>query len=143
MKKKKVNKVFRKFLSGRNLQVTPQRQLILDEFIEARQHVSVEELYDLVKMKEKSIGQVTVFRTLKLLVEADVAQAVNFGDKVVRYEINCGAEHHDHLVCLRCGAVIEAMDEELEAIQNRLCEKFNFIAVNHRLEIFGTCSNCQ
>ena len=140
---KGVSEAFSQFLKQKNLQITMQRQLIVDEFAKAKRHLSVEELYDLVKKREKSIGQVTVFRTLKLLTEANIARAVNFGDKTVRYELDFGTEHHDHLVCLQCGAVVEVYDPDLEKLQNKLCRKYGFSPNWHRLEVFGTCKKCN
>lgn len=140
---KNANDVFTEFLKKKGLQLTQQRRLIVGELMKVNRHVSVEELYDLVKRKEESIGQVTVFRTLKLLVEADIARPVNLGDKTVRYEAHYGVEHHDHLVCTSCGRVIEALDRDLETLKDRLCEKFDFVPVRHRLEIFGTCRECR
>ncbi len=138
-----VSEAFRQFLKQKNLQLTMQRQLIVDEFAKVKRHLSVEELYDLVKKREKTIGQVTVFRTLKLLAEANIARAVNFGDKTVRYELDFGTKHHDHLVCLQCGAVVEVFDPDLEKLQDKLCSKLNFSPDWHRLEIFGTCKKCK
>ena len=140
---KDASEAFRQFLKQKNLQLTQQRQLIVDEFTRVKRHVSVEELYDLVKIRERSIGQVTIFRTLKLLAEADIARPVNFGDKTVRYELNFGTEHHDHLVCLQCGAVVEVFDPDLEKLQDKLCDEFEFSPVWHRLEVFGTCKKCK
>nr|MBF0223016.1 transcriptional repressor [Desulfobulbaceae bacterium] len=134
---------FKTFLKNKNLQQTAQRDLIVEEFVKAGRHVSVEELYSLVRKKEASIGQVTIFRTLKLLAEAKIAKPVNFGDKIVRYELKYGTQHHDHLVCTQCGAVIEVLDPKLERIQEQLCKKYKFAPSRHRLEIFGRCQDCQ
>ena len=136
-------KIFRDFLKSKGLQLTRQRELILDEFLKARSHVSVEDLYELVKKREKSIGQVTVFRSLKLLVESNIARTVNFGDKTIRYEREHEKSHHDHLVCLSCGKIIEVFDQDLERIQDELCSASDFSPVRHRLEIFGTCNKCR
>ncbi len=140
---KPATEAFKTFLKSKNLQQTTQRDLIVDEFSKAERHVSVEELYGLVRKKEPSIGQVTIFRTLKLLVDAKIAKPVNFGDKIVRYELRHGMKHHDHLICVQCGAIIEVLDAKLEKIQDQLCKKFNFIPNHHRLEIFGACEKCQ
>lgn len=136
-------KIFRLFLKDQGLQLTGQRELIIDEFLQTTSHVSVEEFYEQVKKREPSIGQVTIFRTLKLLVEAEIARPVNFGDKTIRYERSHGKKHHDHLVCLVCGTIIEVFDQELERIQDALCATYNFTPTNHRLEIFGTCPKCR
>ena len=134
---------FRDFLNEKNLHYTTQRALIVDEFIQANTHLSVEELYGVVKEKEEAIGQVTVFRTLKLLEEAKIATPVNFGDKTVRYELSFETGHHDHLVCTRCGNVFEVFDSKLENRKKKICEKHDFIPSHHRLEIFGICKACR
>ena len=139
---KKAEEAFRDFLKQKNLQLTSQRQLIIDEFCKINTHVSVEELYERVRKREKSIGQVTVFRTLKLLAEAEIARPVNLGSKTIRFELDYGKNHHDHLICTQCGAIIEVFDEALEKLQDRLCKKYNFQPVSHRLEVFGNCNKC-
>jgi len=140
---KNPSQVFTEFLRKKNLKLTRQREEILRIFLDSGRHLSVEELYDIMKKTDPSIGQATVFRTLKLLCEADIAREVGFGDKVVRYESKIGREHHDHLVCIGCGKWIEAVDPEIEKLQERLCRKFGFKEQWHRLEIFGFCSNCK
>lgn len=138
-----VKEAFRNFLKEKNQHYTVQRSLVFEEFLRAKKHLSVEELYGIVKLKEPSIGQVTVFRTLKLLEEAGVATPVNFGDKTVRYELSFKTEHHDHLVCMKCGKVIEVLDNKLEKRKDKICAKHNFSPSHHRLEIFGICQACQ
>ena len=138
-----VTEAFRSFLQDKNQHFTKQRALIFQEFLQAGTHLSVEELYGIVKKKEPSIGQVTVFRTLKLLEEAGIANPVNFGDRTVRYEISFKTKHHDHLVCVNCGKVIEVLDTKLEKRKEKICQKYNFSSSHHRLEIFGTCKGCQ
>ncbi|GAB4336187.1 MAG: transcriptional repressor [Desulfobulbaceae bacterium] len=137
------DQAFRAFLQERNLHYTHQRALILDVFLEVGTHVSVEELYGHVLERDPAIGQVTVFRTLKLLEEAGIAAPVNLGDKTVRYEPAYRAEHHDHLICTRCGRVIEVLDVKLEKRQEKLCRKYGFTPTHHRLDIFGICPDCR
>jgi Fur family ferric uptake transcriptional regulator len=138
-----VTQVFLDFLKEKNQHYTTQRALIVDEFVRAKTHLSVEELYLIVKQKEPTIGQVTVFRTLKLLEEAGIANPVNFGDKTVRYELSFETGHHDHLVCIKCGKVIEVLDPKLEQRKEKICKDFDFTPLNHRLEIFGICKACR
>ncbi len=138
-----VTTAFRNFLNEKNLHYTTQRALIVDEFLRANTHLSAEELYGIVKQKEPTIGQVTVFRTLKLLEEAGIANPVNFGDKTIRYELSFETGHHDHLVCTRCGKVIEVLDKKLEKRKEKICENNEFIPLHHRLEIFGICKGCS
>ena len=134
---------FKELLNEKHLHYTTQRSLIVDEFLLAGTHLSAEELYVIVKQKEPTIGQVTVFRTLKLLEEAGIANPVNFGDKTVRYELSFGTRHHDHLVCTGCGKVIEVLDTKLEKQKEKICKKFDFKPSHHRLEIFGSCRECM
>ena len=131
------------FLRQKGLQHTRQREKILNVFLSSGGHLSVEELYGLVKKKASGIGQTTVFRTLKLLCEADIAQEVHFGDKIARYEVKYGHAHHDHLVCVECGECIEAADPRIERLQDKLCEKYEFTPQRHKLEIFGICGKCN
>lgn len=135
--------VFINFLRRKKLKLTNQRQQILSHFIKANKHLSVEDLYNIIKKEDSSIGQATVFRTLKLLCEAGVAKQTDLGDKKIRYEIKYGHQHHDHLVCVKCGRFIEAVDPEIERLQIKLCKKFGFVPQRHKMEIFGFCRKCK
>ena len=125
------------------MKFTRQRELILDVLLNSNRHLSVEDMYRLVKKKDKAIGQATVFRTVKLLCEADLAQAVDFGGRVKYYEQLHGRKHHDHLICSRCGEYVEAMDPQIEKLQEKLCKKYGFLPISHRMEIFGVCKRCR
>jgi Fur family transcriptional regulator, ferric uptake regulator len=139
---KQEEKIFEDFLKKQELKLTSQRQIILNRFLNIEKHLGAEELYDLVKKKNPEIGLVTVFRTLKLIKEAGLAREVNFGDKTIRYEHKYNHEHHDHLICTKCGSYIEAVDLNIEKLQDKLCKKLKFTPINHRLEIFGICKEC-
>jgi len=133
---------FVSFLKKQGLKLTDQREEILNSFLKTEKHLSVEELYAIVKKKDPKVGQATVFRTLKLLCLADLAQEIDLGDKKTRYEHKYGHTHHDHLVCKSCGKCIEVLDFNLERLQNKLCQKLKFRPQRHRLEIFGICKDC-
>jgi len=135
--------IFEDFLKTKNLKLTKQRSEVLKYFLKIEKHLSVEDLYDTIKKNNPSIGHATVFRTIKLLCEADIAREVNFADKIIRYEHKYGHEHHDHLTCLKCGKFVEAMDPKIEELQIKLCEQFGFIPQRHRMEIFGICEKCS
>ena len=135
--------VFNRYLRSKNLKLTHQRQEILKAFLSTEKHVTTDEFYDIVRKKSPRIGHATVFRTLKLLCEADIAKALNLGDKRVRYEPKYGQRHHDHLICSKCGTFIEAFDQEIEKLQDKLCKRFGFKPRSHRLEIFGVCKECK
>ena len=135
--------IFIKFLKDRNLNLTSQREEILHVLLRTKRHLSVDEFYAIIRKKDPRIGHTTVFRTLKLLCEAGIAKEVDLGDRVVRYELKHGHQHHDHLVCTRCGSYVEAMDPKIERLQEKLCHKFNFLAERHRMEVFGICNKCR
>ena len=138
-----IHDVFDDFLRDKNLKLTWQRMEILDTFLKTSRHLSVDELYTVVRKKSEKIGRATVFRTLKLLSESEIAREVDFGDKIARYEKNYGIDHHDHLICVKCSKYIEAMNPEIERLQDKLCADFGFKPTKHRLEIFGICKECR
>jgi Fur family ferric uptake transcriptional regulator len=131
------------FLSRKNLRLTSQRSMILETFLKEEGHLTSEELYGIVKRKNKSIGSATVYRTLKLLSESGIAREVDFGDGVVRYEHKYGHAHHDHLICERCGKGIEVLDERIEALQKKLARKHGFILTGHKMYLLGLCPECR
>jgi len=99
--------VFLKHIQKKGLKRTTQRDLILDVFLRTEAHLSNEDLYQLVKQEDPSVGQTTVYRTLKLLTEAGLAREVRFGDNRTHYEHNYKHQHHDHMICSECGKIIE------------------------------------
>ncbi|CCO23056.1 Fur family transcriptional regulator [Maridesulfovibrio hydrothermalis] len=135
--------IFTEYLSKQRLKMTPQRRTILDVFLNEEGHISSEELYNLIRKEDSSIGQATVYRTLKLLAESGIAKTVDFNDGVIRYEHKYGHEHHDHLVCECCGKTIEAVDHEIEHLQKELAKKHGFVLTHHEMYLFGVCKECQ
>lgn len=135
--------VFADYLADANLKMTPQRKLILETILKRNDHVSSEELYARVKKKDSSIGQATVYRTLKLLNEAGIIEPLDFADGVTRYEPSYGKEHHDHLICEKCGKNIEILDETIEKRQENIAKKHGFILCSHKMYLYGLCSDCK
>lgn len=137
-----LEKVFTDYLAQKGLKNTNQRMLILKEFLEQASHLSTEELYLKVRSKNPRIGYATVHRTLKLFAECGIAAERNFGDGQGRFELIHGEEHHDHLICTRCGLIIEFENSQIEKLQNEVARKHRFTIDNHRLELYGLCSDC-
>ena len=135
--------VLLKHIQNRGLKRTAQRDLILDIFLRTEEHLSSEDLYRLVQKDDPSIGQTTVYRTLKLLTEAGLAREVRFGDGRTHYEHNYKHEHHDHMICSECGRIIEFFSAELEAIQDAMAAKHRFEVTQHLLRIIGVCAECR
>ena len=134
---------FFNYLSREKLKFTSQRALIFDVFWSVEKHISPEELYRLVKEKDPSIGQATVYRTLKLLSDSKIAREVDFGDGVTRYEPYFGQSHHDHLICKKCGKSVEVVDEKIEKLQEALARKHGFILSGHSMYLYGKCRECS
>lgn len=140
---KSAQDIFTEYLTRQRLKMTPQRRTILEVFLAEEGHISSEELYNLVRKEDSSIGQATVYRTLKLLADSGIAKSVDFNDGVIRYEHKYGHEHHDHLVCEHCGKTIEAVDSEIEHLQEVLAKKHGFKLTHHEMYLFGVCKECQ
>ncbi len=135
--------VFLKHIQKKGLKRTSQRDLILDVFLRTERHLSNEDLYRLVQEEDASVGQTTVYRTLKLLTEAGLAREVRFGDGRTHYEHNYKHEHHDHMICSECGKIIEFYSAELEALQDAMAAKHRFEISQHLLRIIGICAECR
>ncbi len=133
---------FEQFVAHESLRHTEQRDHVLDVFLATERHVTVQELYDLVRKKHKGIGYATVARTLKLMCDSGVCRQVDFGDGSLRYEHKYGHEHHDHLICLKCGKFEEIYSPKLEKIQGELVKKYDYVQEKHKLDIFGFCPKC-
>lgn len=135
--------VFIDCLKSRGLRYTSQREAILETFLSSMKHLTVEELYDIVKEKNMDIGYATVARNMKFLVECGIADEIKIGNKRTRFERHYGRQHHDHLICLKCGAFIEVHDSNFEMLQNKLAEANDFVPQRHKLEIYGICMECR
>jgi Fur family ferric uptake transcriptional regulator len=136
-------KAFNDFAVSKGLRSTRQRDIILDVFLSTHQHISVEELYLKVKSSNPGIGQATVYRTLKLFAEAGLAREILLNDGQTRYEHVVAGEHHDHLVCTGCNAIIEFENATIEKLQKDIATLHGFLIRSHKLEIYGLCTSCR
>jgi Fur family transcriptional regulator, ferric uptake regulator len=134
--------VFLEHIQAAGLRRTSQRDLILETFLATEEHLTSEALHGIVHKKDPTIGLTTVYRTLKLLVDAGLAREVRFGDGKTYYEHHYNHEHHDHMICTGCGKVIEFFSPEIEALQDQMASNFGFTATHHSLRLWGHCSEC-
>lgn len=141
--KRAKKKIFSDFIAHKGLKSTRQRDLILDFFLSSEQHISIEELYLKLRAKHPGIGYATVYRTLKLFADAGIANEIHFGDGQTRYEHRSEGEHHDHLVCSRCGAIEEFENETIEKLQDEVARTHGFLIETHKLELYGLCEKCR
>ena len=138
----KAKECFRDFLKRKQLKLTKQREIVLDTFLSTEQHVTVEDLYNKVKDKHPMVGQVTVFRTLKLLQEGGLAQEVYLGDKRIRYEHKYEHKKHIHLICFKCLKIIDIISDDIDELEKKISEENGFSSQSYRVDIIGTCSSC-
>ena len=136
-------KAFNIFAAREGLRSTRQRDIILDIFLSTHEHLSVEELYLKVKSSCPGIGQATVYRTLKLFVEAGIAREMVLADGQARYEHQLAGEHHDHLVCTGCNKIVEFEDETIERLQIEIAKRHGFQLVSHKMQLYGLCPACS
>lgn len=118
------------------LRMTEQRRIIALVLEESDDHPHVEELYNRATAIDPRISMATVYRTVKLFEETGILEKHEFGDGRARYE-DAEREHHDHLIDMQSGEVIEFLDPEIEALQDRIAEKLGFELKGHRLELYG------
>ncbi|TWH48901.1 Fur family transcriptional regulator [Sporomusa sp. KB1] len=136
----------RQKFKDRDYKLTPQRQFILQVFIDNRdKHLSAEDVHNIVRQQANDIGLATVYRTLELLSELEILQKIDFGDGRSRYEINetNRPHHHHHLICLTCGRVIEFADDLMEDLENIIAQNSNFSIVDHQVKFYGYCQECR
>lgn len=137
----RIRQLFQEHHQKKGMRMTQQRNRILDFLLETNHHVGMEEIYQ--SLKGHGIGRVTVFRALKMLEECQLIDRVNAQDGKPRYEVKYERPHHDHLICVECGAIQEIQWPQVEKIQEKTCREIGFQPLFHRHEIFGRCQNCQ
>ena len=131
------------FMKQKGFKSTRQRDIIASEFFKCEDHITAEDLYKKINKRHKDIGSTTVYRTLRLLAESGLATARVFADQLTRYEPVSKDEHHDHLICLDCGSIIEFEDPKLERLQEKIAFDFGFSIVDHKMEFYGYCKDCK
>jgi Fur family transcriptional regulator, ferric uptake regulator len=134
---------FREYLRGQNLRMTPERRTVLEVILSREGHFDAEELLRFLRRKNQAVSRATLYRTLDHLLGAGLVKMHRFGRGHALYEHIYGRHHHDHMVCDRCRRVIEFMNEEIERLQDEVCEAYGFRATNHVMQIFGICDACR
>jgi Fur family transcriptional regulator, ferric uptake regulator len=130
------------YLREHGQKMTSRRETVLEAFLKLERHVTAEELLEAARRLDPGIGQATVFRTIKLLAEAGLAREACSDEGTRRFEHAYGHEHHDHLVCVECGAIREFKDDGIERGQEAVYAKTGYLPSGHRLELLGVCPVC-
>jgi Fur family ferric uptake transcriptional regulator len=132
---------FHEYLVRSGLKATRQRDLIARAFFATSSHISAESLYRRVNGRDRRIGLVTVYRTLKLLKDAGLAHERQFGEGRALFE-HATKRHHDHMICTHCGRITEFENCEIEELQEQVARRFGFTLRDHKLELYGLCQEC-
>lgn len=131
----------REFLRTKGFKMTPQRELVFRSFFELGEHVTVDELYEAVRSKDSSVGYSTVWRNLKLICKVGLAQEVNLGDGVTRYD-RTTATPHGHLFCVQCKRLVEFDADTIVVRMSEVADENRFKPSEYKIEVRGTCREC-
>jgi Fur family ferric uptake transcriptional regulator len=134
---------FRRFLRDHRLPVTRQRDLVAETVLLAEDHLSVDGIRRRLREKGERVGTATVYRTLDVLLESGLVRAHDFGEGFKRFEPMPAQAHHEHLICQRCGRVVEFQNERLERMLPIIADEHAFQHERHRVEIYGVCRECR
>lgn len=139
---------FKEILKSHGLKVTNQRVILLEALSKHKgEHLTPEEIYEIVKEEHPEIGLATVYRTIQLLCQLELVEKVVLVDGIVRYEMTerdrGSAHHHHHIICLDCGNVESFEDDLLENLESAIAKKTGFEVVNHEVKFYGYCNKCK
>lgn len=133
---------FRRALREQGLSCTNQRLKLAEIVFSHHQHFTADDLISWARKSIRGVGRVTVYRTLKVLVDAGLVEERPFRRDRVVYEHVIGHRHHDHMVCLSCGEIIEFSNPRIEDEQERSAKDHQFTIVHHNHTLFGYCTKC-
>ena len=129
--------------SPKRWRLTAERRSILREIHTIPSHFTAKELLSRMKKKRKEVSRATIYRTLELFQQEGLIEKVELGGLNSRYECISNRPHHDHLICIGCGKIIEFQSPELEENQTRVCQLNRFHSISHTLQLLGYCKSCR
>lgn len=135
---------FKQLLRENGLKFTIQREVILDMLYNSDEHLTPESLHHLIQEKHPDLntGIATVYRTLSLLEDSEMVTSLSFGAQGKKYELGA-KDHHDHIICTKCGMISEFVDDDIESRQQKIAEELGFLMQEHSMQIYGICQPCQ
>jgi len=134
---------FEEQLRQRGLRATAERRTILTHAFEQFGHFSPNELVQSLHRHGYEISRATVYRTLSHLVQTGFIRRHELGGRRTIYEPNFGRMHHEHMVCIECGRILEFVEDRIEKLQDEVCRRYGFRALSHTLQIQGVCKACK
>lgn len=133
---------FRKYLKSRNIKFTAPRRRILDAVLAISEHFEAQQVLFALRHKGQRVAKATLYRTLPLLVDCGILKQVRFAVKQVHYELCFGEDAHDHMLCRRCGRIVEFRSKDVIKLRTRLARKYRFHSISHRFQVSGLCWEC-
>jgi Fur family ferric uptake transcriptional regulator len=133
----------KKILHKEGLRYTSQRQEIWNELLSETKHRDAEEIYHTLLKRGSKVSRATVYRTIDVLVKNNLIEKLEFGDRKARFEYNDKFKHHDHLICTSCGKIVEFHDMDIEKLQRKVAQNYNFELLHHSHQLFGFCKDCK
>ena len=133
----------RQFLKENNLRFTSERLAVMEEIFRFTDHFDAEKLFNQIRKRHRHISRATIYRNLDLLSQIGIIKKENLGNDFASYELAFNLPHHDHLICVECGKVIEFNDRLIEESQQKICKKYQMVMIRHQLQIFGRCKEHQ
>ena len=133
---------FALYLSKRRLKMTRERRALLEHVLSVRGHFDVDDLLQRLRRTGHRVSRATLYRNLPVLVESGLIHKVEMARGQARYELMLGRHHHDHMICLGCGTILEFESPEVERIQEVVCRRKKFVMTGHSHQIRGYCESC-
>ena len=134
---------FRKFLQEGQYRITPERFDVLDAVLAWNDHFDADNLFIYLKNNGSKVSRATVYKTLALLHECGLVSRYRFSQGHAQYEKTTDRPHHDHMVCTKCGKIVEFENARVERLQDDACAQYGFSPMYHSFQIFGVCLECR
>jgi Fur family ferric uptake transcriptional regulator len=137
-----IRSAFTGYLRAHGLNHTAQRTTVLDEILKGPAHFEVEEVVDRVRRRRAGVSRATVYRTVNHLERANMVRKMDFDESHAHFEIVSEGNHHEHLLCERCGRIVEFADSRLERRIKRMAVENGMVMTKHFVQIIGVCKEC-
>jgi Fur family transcriptional regulator, ferric uptake regulator len=136
------SEAFQRYLKRHGIKFTEPRRRILEAVIDLDEHFEAEQVLFALRERGQRVAKATIYRTLPLLVDCGVLKQIRFDVKQAHYEFCYGEDAHDHMVCRRCGRIVEFASDDVIALREKLAAKHRFHGISHRFQISGLCWEC-
>ena len=136
MKKKEIHQKFIDALKSENIKLTPQREAVFTNIMESDEHRECDDIYNSLLKSGITVSKATIYRTLDILVEYNLARKLVIGDGKAKYEKKIGKPHHDHMICIETGDIIEFDNDQIEKLQEQEAEKRGYEIIKHVHQLF-------